>query len=184
MPSERPWLIGGAEPGQIVIADHDPTWRTRYQKHADAIAAALGDTLLRIEHIGSTSVPGLAAKPIIDVLAIVPDSADEPSYVPRLEAAGYALRVREPEFYEHRMLRTSGREVHVHVYSPGVPEIGRYLTFRDRLRTSAKDRRRYEDVKRRLATRSWPDMDAYAEAKSEVVEAIIAAAIADGEESQ
>jgi len=124
-------------------------------------------------------VPGLAAKPIIDILAVVPDSADESTYVPRLGAAGYSLRVREPDFFEHRMLRTAARDVHLHVYSPGAPEIGRMITFRDRLRRSAEDRARYEAVKRRLAARSWPDMNAYADAKTAVVESIVAAAAAE-----
>ena len=174
-------LIGGFEKREIRIADYDPEWPAQYEAHAKIIAVALSNALLRIEHIGSTSVPGLAAKPIIDILAVVADSADEASYVPKLEAAGYALRVREPNFFEHRMLRTSARDVHVHVYSPGTPEICRNLIFRDRLRTNAEDRKRYEDVKRRLAAQTWPDMNAYAEAKTDVIESIITAAIANGE---
>lgn len=173
---DESWLIGGREPREIVIAEYDPAWPRQYEAHADVIRDALGGTLVRIEHVGSTSVPGLAAKPIIDILAIVPDSADESSYVPQLGAAGYSLRVREPDFFEHRMLRTAGHDVHLHVYSPGVPEIGRMIAFRDRLRRSAEDRARYEAVKRSLAARSWPDMNAYADAKTEVVERIMAAA--------
>jgi GrpB-like predicted nucleotidyltransferase (UPF0157 family) len=177
-------LIGGVEAVEVIIAAYDPAWPARYEAHARRIRDALGPTLLRIEHVGSTAVPGLAAKPIIDILTVVPDAADEPSYVPELGAAGYALRVREPEFFEHRMLRTAARDVHVHVYSPGAPEIGRVVTFRDRLRRSAEDRARYEAVKRRLAARRWPDMNAYADAKAGVVERILAAAAAAGEESR
>lgn len=177
-------LIGGFERREIIIAEYDPAWPEKYEAHARVIRDVLGGTLLRIEHIGSTSVPGLAAKPIIDILAVVPNSADESSYVPQLGTAGYSLRVREPDFFEHRMLRTAARDVHVHVYSPGAPEIGRSLTFRDRLRRSAGDRARYEAVKRRLAAQSWPDMNAYAEAKTAVIESIIAAAVAEGEESR
>ncbi|MFL5537455.1 MAG: GrpB family protein [Longimicrobiaceae bacterium] len=169
-------LIGGFEPREIVIAEYDPAWPARYEAHARVIRDALGGTLLRIEHVGSTSVPGLAAKPIIDILAVVPDSADESAYVPQLGAAGYSLRVREPDFFEHRMLRTAARDVHLHVYSPGAPEIGRMTAFRDRLRRNAEDRARYEAVKRRLAAQRWPDMNAYADAKTEVVESIIAVA--------
>jgi GrpB-like predicted nucleotidyltransferase (UPF0157 family) len=176
-------LIGGLEPREIVIADYDAAWPRQYEAHARAIRAALGGTLLRIEHIGSTAVPVLAAKPIIDILAVVPDAADERAYVPPLAAAGYALRVREPAFFEHRMLRPAARDVHVHVYSPGAPEIGRTVTFRDWLRRSAEDRGRYEAVKRRLAAERWPDMNAYADAKSGVIESILAAAVAAGEES-
>jgi len=177
-------LIGGFEKAPIRIVDYDPSWPTQYQAHAKKIARALGDVSLRIEHIGSTSVPGLAAKPIIDILVVVTDSADEDSYLPKLEAAGYELRVREPEFYEHRMLRTPTKDAHIHVFSPGSPEIFRFLTFRDRLRTNAEERKRYEDTKRRLAAQSWPDMNAYAEAKTDIVESILAAAIIDGQESR
>jgi len=177
-------LIGGVERREIVIAEYDPAWPRQYEAHARVIRDLLGGTLLRIEHVGSTSVPGLAAKPIIDMLAVVPDSADESSYVPQLGAAGYELRVREPDFFEHRMLRTAARDVHLHVYSPGAPEIGRVVTLRDRLRRSAEDRARYEAVKRRLSAQSWSDMNAYADAKTGVIESILAAAVAADEESR
>ncbi|HVX13215.1 MAG TPA: GrpB family protein [Pirellulales bacterium] len=171
-------LIGGVEGRKIEIVDYDPRWPEVFREQSRAIVAALGDSALRIEHIGSTSVPGLAAKPIVDILLVVPDAANEADYLPRLEAAGYRLRVREPDFHEHRMFRTPSLDVHIHVFSPGSPEITRYLAFRDRLRTSVPDRERYERKKRELAARSWSDMNAYADAKSEVVEDIIAAALA------
>jgi GrpB-like predicted nucleotidyltransferase (UPF0157 family) len=171
----EPPLIGGLEPGDIHIVAYDPVWPETYQKQQRIIADALGIALLRIEHIGSTAVPGLAAKPIIDILIVVADSADEASYLPRLEAAGYELRVREPGFHQHRMFRTPARDVHIHVWSSDAPEIARQLTFRDRLRANAYDRTRYEDTKRRLAALAWPDMNAYAEAKTAVIEAILAA---------
>ncbi len=168
-------LIGGVEQREIQIVDYDAAWPKKFEAHARVIADALGGSALRIEHVGSTSVPGLAAKPIIDILVVVPDSADESVYLPRLEAAGYVLRVREPDWNEHRMLRTPEKDVHVHIYSDGCPEIQRYLTFRDRLRRNIGDRRRYERTKRELAAREWPDMNDYAEAKTEVIESIIAA---------
>jgi len=171
-------FIGGPEKTEIRIVDYNPEWPAQYQHHASIITAALGDALLRIEHIGSTSVPGLAAKAVIDILVVVPDSADEPSYLSKLELAGYELRVREPDFYEHRMLRTSARDVHIHIYSPGVPEIERNIAFRDWLRTHPEDRKLYEDTKRSLAKQSWSHMDAYAQAKTEVIESIIASALA------
>jgi GrpB-like predicted nucleotidyltransferase (UPF0157 family) len=179
---DRPWeasLIGGMEPRAIEIHEYDPGWPPRFQQHAAVITEALGEAALRIEHIGSTSVPGLAAKPIIDILLVVQDSGHEASYLPCLEQAGYVLRVREPEFYEHRMFRTPERDVHIHVFSHDSPEIERYLTFRNRLRTNAEERRLYEETKRQLASRSWPDMNAYADAKTETIERIIAAACAE-----
>lgn len=168
-------LIGGVEKREIIIADYDPAWPGKFERHRRVIAGALGATALRIEHIGSTSVPGLAAKPIVDILVVVKDSAGEPTYRPQLEAAGYVLRVREPEWNEHRMLRTPEKDIHVHVYSAGCPEIYRNLGFRDHLRTHALDRQRYEHTKRALAQLDWPDMNAYAAAKTEVIESILSA---------
>jgi len=177
-------LIGGIEKREIIIVDYQPQWVKQFQIHAKKIADAMGNAALRIEHIGSTSVPDLAAKPIIDILLMVENSAEENSYLPQLEAAGYLLRVREPEFFEHRMFRTPQKDVHIHVYSHDSPEIKRNLTFRDRLRRNAKDREIYEQTKRKLATQQWPSMNAYANAKSEVIERIIAAAQAAGEVSK
>ncbi|MBA3703617.1 MAG: GrpB family protein, partial [Rubrobacteraceae bacterium] len=142
------------------------------------IRAALGEAALSVEHIGSTSVPGLAAKPIVDVLLVVEDSGDEASYLPALEEAGYVLRVREPDFDEHRMFRTPEKDVHVHVFSSGSLEIERYLLLRDRLREDQGDRELYARTKRDLAGRDWPSMQHYAEAKTEVIEGIVARAIA------
>ena len=181
-PSET-GLIGGAEKREIKILDYDPDWQKTFELHAERIAGTLGRAALRIEHIGSTSVPGLAAKPIIDILVVVRDSADESAYLSQVEAAGYALRVREPEWHEHRMFRTPEQDVHVHIYSSGCPEIERVLTFRDRLRRNADDRTRYEQTKRALAAQEWTDMNAYADAKTEVIESIIAGSRAAGEVS-
>ena len=160
----------------ITIAEYDPRWPEMFAAHARRIADSLGSRALLVEHIGSTSVPGLAAKPIIDILLAVADSARESDYAPQLEAAGYELRIREPEFHQHRMFRTPERDVHLHVLTIGSSEIDRYLLFRNRLREHDADRQRYESTKRQLATQTWADMDAYASAKSEVVEGIIAAA--------
>jgi GrpB-like predicted nucleotidyltransferase (UPF0157 family) len=166
-------LIGGIEKREIKNCDYDPSWAEKFQRHAKIIGGALGDKAIRIEHIGSTAVPGLAAKPIVDMLLVVENSGDESSYLPALEAAGYVLRVREADWHEHRMLRTPELDVHLHVYSHGCPEIDRLLTFRDRLRTNASNRQLYEATKRRLAAQEWPDMNAYAAAKTEVIERIL-----------
>jgi GrpB-like predicted nucleotidyltransferase (UPF0157 family) len=166
-------LIGGVEKREIKIVDYDPAWPKKFETHANIISDSLGSSALRVEHIGSTAVPDLAAKAIIDILVVVPDSAEEAAYLPQLEAAGYVLRVREPDWNEHRMFRTLEKDVHIHIYSIGCPEIQRYLTFRDRLRRNADDRRRYEQTKRELAAKEWCDMDAYAEAKTDVIESIL-----------
>ena len=172
-------LIGGVEKRAIIICEYDPSWSEKFKRHAAIIADALGDKALRVEHIGSTAVPGLAAKPIVDMLLVVKNSADESSYLPALEAAGYVLRVREPGWHEHRMLRTPELDAHLHVYSRGYPEIERCLAFRDRLRTNVADRQNYEATKRKLASQDWPDMNAYADAKTEVIERILHTAQSD-----
>ena len=172
----RQVTIGEIERPAIVVVDYDPAWPARFAAHEATIRGALGRRALRVEHIGSTAVPGLAAKPIIDVLLVVADSADEASYLPAVEAAGYELRIREPAFHEHRMLRTPTRDMHLHVLSAGSSEIERYLLMRDRLRSDASDRALYEQTKRDLAARTWPTMQHYADAKGAVVEEIIARA--------
>jgi GrpB-like predicted nucleotidyltransferase (UPF0157 family) len=169
-------LIGGREKRAVAIVEYNLYWPAEFRLHAERISTALGSIAPRIEHIGSTSVPGLAAKPIIDILVVVSDSADEVAYLPAMIAAGYELRVREPEFHEHRMFRTPAHDVHVHFYSEESPEIERYLLFRDRLRTVPEDRENYEQLKRELAKQSWDDVNDYAEAKSATIEGIIAAA--------
>jgi GrpB-like predicted nucleotidyltransferase (UPF0157 family)/N-acetylglutamate synthase-like GNAT family acetyltransferase len=167
-------LIGGRERREIVIADYDPQWPRRFEAERERIGLALGDTALLIEHIGSTSVPGLAAKPIVDVLVAVSDVSDESSYGPALEGADYELRVREPE---HRMYRTPERDVHVHVWNKTDPEVDRHLVFRDRLRASPDDRGEYERLKRSLAQREWRDVNHYADAKGPLIKAILARAM-------
>ena len=172
----REFIIGEREAPRIVIVDYDPAWPRRFRLEAAKIRSALGEVALHIEHIGSTSVPGLTAKPIVDILLVVEDSSDEASYIAAFESAGYVLRVREPDFHEHRMFRTPEKDVHVHVFSAGSPEIERYLLLRDHLREDADDRELYTRTKRDLASRDWPSMDHYAEAKTEVVKGIVARA--------
>jgi GrpB-like predicted nucleotidyltransferase (UPF0157 family) len=174
----REIIIGEVEPQAIVVADYDPTWPGRFHREEAKMRATLGEAALAVEHIGSTSVPGLAAKPIVDILLVVEDSGEEASYLPALEEAGYVLRVREPDFHEHRMFRTPEKDVHLHVYSAGSPEIERYLLLRDRLRENGEERELYVRTKRELASRDWPSMQHYAEAKTEVIEGIIARAAA------
>src|SRR5919199_1912063 len=165
--------------GPIQIVDYDPKWPRLFEREAERIQAALGDRVLSIEHVGSTSVPGLAAKPRIDVLLVVADSADESAYVPALEAAGYVLRIREPDWYEHRVFKGPDTDINLHVFSPGCPEIERVLLFRDWLRAHPADRELYARTKRELARQHWQYTQHYADAKSEVVEALIARARAD-----
>jgi GrpB-like predicted nucleotidyltransferase (UPF0157 family) len=174
----REVIIGEIESPTIVIVGYDPAWSERFRREEARIRSSLGEAALSVEHIGSTSVPALAAKPIVDILLVVEDSADEASYVPALEEAGYILRVREQDFDEHRMLRTPAKDVHVHVFSVGSQEIERYLLLRDHLRENEEDRKLYARTKRELASRDWPSMAHFAEAKTEIIEGIIARAAA------
>lgn len=162
--------------GPIVLVDHDPQWQTQFVREAARIRSILGDRALAIEHVGSTSVPGLAAKPIIDMLLIVERSAEEGTYAPALEGAGYVLRIREPAWHEHRLFKGPDTNINLHAFSQGTPEIDRLLAFRDRLRTNAADRELYARAKAALAARHWKYVQNYADAKSAVVEEIIARA--------
>ena len=174
----RAATIGELKPlaGPIVLAEYDPAWPQLFEREAGRIRAALGQRALRIEHAGSTAVPGLAAKPVIDVVLVVADSADEEAYVPSLEAAGYVLRIREPDWYEHRVFKGPDTNVNLHVFSQGCAEIERMVLFRDWLRRNESDRQLYERTKRELAEKEWKYTQNYADAKSAVVEEIIARA--------
>jgi GrpB-like predicted nucleotidyltransferase (UPF0157 family) len=170
--------------GPIQIVDYDPEWPRLYKREAERVQSALGDRVLLLEHVGSTSVPGLAAKPKIDMLLVVANSADELAYVPALEAAAYVLRIREPDWYEHRMFKGPDTNINLHVFSPGCQEIERMLLFRDWLRSNESDRRLYERTKRELARQDWKYTQNYADAKTAVVEEILVRARGDsGEEA-
>ena len=160
----------------IELAEYDPAWPEFYEREAEKIRGALGNRVRVLEHAGSTSVPGLAAKPIIDIVLAVDDSADEDAYVPPLEAAGYALTIREPDWHEHRLLKGNDPTVNLHVFSHGSDEVERMLVFRDLLRANEADRELYERTKRDLAERTWKYTQDYADAKTEVVEEILSRA--------
>ncbi len=166
----------GADDVTVRMAEYDQEWPRRFAREAERLRAALGRRALRIEHVGSTAVPGLAAKPVIDMVVAVADSAEESDYLGDLEAAGFVLRAREPEWFEHRFLDKAGTDsgvsVNLHVFSLGCTEIERMLAFRDHLRVNAADRERYARVKRDLARRPWSDIEAYAQAKNAIVDEI------------
>lgn len=166
-------LVHGLQPTRVTIVAYDPDWPGRFEARATELRAILGDRARLIEHIGSTSVPGLAAKPIIDVVVGIDDPDEEAAFVPDLEVHGYQLRVREPE---HRCFRAGDADdaANVHCYPPDHREVRKYLAFRDRLRTSSEDRARYEALKRQLAEREWADVNYYAEAKGPLINVILA----------
>ncbi len=146
-PGASPW-VGDAEPARdIAIMPPEPSWPADFAALASTIKRALGDRALAIEHVGSTSVPGLPAKPIIDIDLTVADSMDEASYVPALESAGFVLRVREPWWYEHRCLVFAQPPCNLHVWGPDAPESARHRIFRDWLRQNDADRMLYAETK-------------------------------------
>ena len=160
----------------VRLVEYDPAWPLLFDREAARIRTALGSRALLIEHVGSTAVPQLAAKPRIDIVLAVADSSDEAGYVASLEAAGYVLRIREPGWHEHRVFKGPDTDVNLHVFSTGCTETERLLRFRDHLRRSAEDRLCYERTKRALAPRTWKYTQHYADAKTDVVEAILARA--------
>jgi GrpB-like predicted nucleotidyltransferase (UPF0157 family) len=162
--------------GPIRLVDYDPDWARRFKDETERIVGILGERALRIEHVGSTSVPCLPAKPVIDILLVVVDSGDETQYAAALQTAGYRLQVREPGWYEHRMFKGPGNDVNLHVFSAGCPEIDRMLIFRNWLRTSEGDRELYAQTKRRLVRQNWKYMQNYADAKTAVIEEIVSRA--------
>lgn len=162
--------------GPVTLADYDPAWPALFDREASRIRSLLGDRVRGLEHVGSTSVPGLCAKPIIDIVLGVADPADEPAYAPALEEAGYRLRIREPAWHMHRLFKGPETDLNLHIFAEDCPEIDRMLAFRDRLRTNDDERDLYAAAKRDLAGRAWTYLQHYADAKGEIVEAIIARA--------
>ncbi len=171
----RTHTIGELQPlsSRILIKDYDPQWPEIFQREASRILAVLGSRALRIEHTGSTSVPGLAAKPIIDMLLVIANSADEDAYVPALESAGYVLRIREANWHKHRMFNGPEADINLHAFSAGCPEIDRIMLVRDWLRSNSADRDLYARTKLALARREWKYVQNYADAKSAVIEDIL-----------
>jgi GrpB-like predicted nucleotidyltransferase (UPF0157 family) len=158
-----------AEPVRLV--PYDPRWPDRYRALAQDIRAALGDAVLDLEHVGSTSVEGLIAKDVIDIDLTVADPRDEDSYLPPLERLGYLLTVREPSFHQHRCLRFADPRANLHVFGPDCPEVIRHRMFRDWLRADPRDRARYADAKRAAVPGGGHVMD-YNARKQDVVREI------------
>lgn len=167
--------IGGPQPltGRIEIRDYEPTWPDVYAREAERIRGVLGDRVVRLEHAGSTAVPGLPAKPVIDIVLEVPDSSAEPMYVPDLVGAGFLLRIREPDWFEHRLFKGPETNVNLHVFSAGCTETDRMVLFRDWLRSNDADRDFYARAKRELASQDWKYTQQYADAKTAVINDIM-----------
>ena len=163
----------------INLVEYNSDWPVLFQREAIRIREILGNRALQVEHVGSTSVPGLCAKPIIDLVLVVEDSSNEASYVTDLEAAGYWLKIREPEWLEHRMLKGPDTDINLHVFSQGEDEIKKMLIYRDWLRKNENDRELYANTKRELAKKTWRHIQHYADSKGTVVQKIMANAMSE-----
>jgi GrpB-like predicted nucleotidyltransferase (UPF0157 family) len=174
----RAHTVGELQPltRPIDVVDYDPGWPRQFEDEEKILRSALGEHAVRIEHVGSTSVPGLAAKPVIDIVLVVADSSREAEYAEPLAGAGYQLRIREPEWWEHRMFNRPGKSVNLHVFSAGCPEIDRMLLFRDWLRNCDADRESYARLKRELAEQEWKYTQNYADAKTALIAEILSRA--------
>ena len=166
--------------GKIEVVPYNPDWPAQFESEAGAIRRILGDRVLELEHVGSTSVRGLPAKPILDIDLVVHDSTNESAYVSSLETTGYKLTIREPHWHEHRMLKRSDPSspaVNLHVWTIGSPEAARHKIFRDWLRTHETDRRAYGSHKQALAEQQFRYMHEYNNAKSVLIREILARAL-------
>ena len=170
-PDENPWVNGPPPPETVTLVAYRPEWPRRYQAVAAGLRAALGRVALHVEHVGSTSVPGLAAKDVLDIDLTVADPRAEEAYVPPLVRLGYTLTVREPSWHEHRLLRLAEPRVNLHVFGPDCPELVRHRMFRDWLRAHPEDRARYEEAKRAAVPGGGSVMD-YNARKEETIRAI------------
>ena len=176
---------GNVEHNQTIqLNPYDEKWPALFEREKERILKILKDKALMIEHIGSTSVPGLMAKPIIDILLVVEDAGKEEDYMDDLCRHGYILREREPDFENHHMFKGPDTDIHLHVFSKGSKEIEKYLLFRNYLRLHDDARELYENTKKELAKKTWKYVQNYADAKSEVVQKILSDAIQENKTNQ
>jgi GrpB-like predicted nucleotidyltransferase (UPF0157 family) len=159
--------------GRVELVEYDAGWTEIFSDLRADILSALGSSISRLEHVGSTSVPGLASKPVIDIVLLVKDSAAEETYIPRLEAVGFLHHLREPGWFEHRLLKHKVHQVNLHVFSAGCEEATRMIRFRDYLRSNQDGRIEYEQIKRKVADQKWTFMQDYADAKGKTIRVLL-----------
>lgn len=165
----------GPEP--VEIADYDPLWPTRFEQMRELLAEALADTALRIDHVGSTAVPGLPAKPVVDIQVSVSDVDDETTYRKEIEAQGFALRYREAGHRYFRPPPGLARLWQVHVCTVGSKWERDHLLFRDYLRAHSAAADEYGRIKRLAASVHANDRIAYTDAKGPWIERALADAV-------
>lgn len=184
--TDAEFLIPREQAHRVFLEEPGDTWSVLGAAEVERVRSALVGRAVDVQHVGSTSVPGLAAKPLLDLLVTVVDAADEESYAPALQAAGYAFHVREPGWHEHRLFkratphftdheitRDGVPKVNLHVFPAASDEPAAMVRFRDWLRTHPEDRALYERTKRDLATQEWGVVQDYADAKTAVVRDIL-----------
>jgi len=164
------------DPEPIELVPYDPGWAALFEEWKEKLIAALPTSPRRIEHVGSTSVPGLAAKPVVDIQVSVDDQEDEATYVPAIESIGVQLRNRDSEHRFFRPFAGHARQVHIHVCQVGSEWERRHIVFRDYLRSNLAARQEYLDAKVSAAARWSDDRLAYTEAKSETIRRLTRAA--------
>ncbi len=170
-----PWVAGAVPEVHLVLREYDQTWPDAYGVIAQRVRDALGFRVLSLEHVGSTTIPGMPAKPIIDLDLIVADPDREDAYLPDLQAAGFVLRIREPWWYRHRMLRLDEPAANLHVFGCESPEPLRHRIFRDWLRLHSEERVLYAGAKSdamTAATSRGEDVTQYNERKSKILREI------------
>jgi GrpB-like predicted nucleotidyltransferase (UPF0157 family) len=168
-------IVPGSDRGvdPIELVPYDPAWPARFDSWKARLLEVLPSAARRIDHVGSTAVPGLAAKPVIDIQVSVEDLFDEAAYVPAIESVGIQLRSRDDEHRFFRPFEGRPREVHVHVCSAGSDWERRHLVFVAYLRADAEARDAYLKAKQSAAARWADDRIAYTEAKDVVIREIL-----------
>ena len=165
---------------EVEIADYDPRWPELYAQETAGLRQALGASLLTLEHIGSTAVPSLPAKPVIDIQAVVQSVAGAQSAAPALALQGWQQGVfaldSERRLYFRKYNAQGVRTGQLHIYEPTHPAAAAHLLFRNYLRTHPDEARRYLDLKHQLAQQYRHERVAYGHAKTDYVEAVLAKA--------
>ena len=177
-----PWRSLGTPAGRVEIVDYLADWPLVFEREAAAILEACERWVTEVHHIGSTSVPGLAAKPILDMMPIAAGAAEGLEAVSQMERLGYRYRGENGitgRFYFDRVV--DGRTVaHVHMLPAGHPDIGKHLIFREYLRSHPEAVRDYERLKRKLASKFRNDREAYTDSKAEFIRRTIATTMRAG----
>ena len=160
---------------RVEVVPHNPRWRDEFEAEAKRVAAALGENVVAIHHIGSTAIPGIYAKPVVDFLVEVRDIAEVDGRSPAMESLGYEV-LGEYGIPGRRYFRKDDREGirthHIHAFEAGSAEVERHLAFRDYMIAHPVDAQRYSELKRKLAEEHPQSMDGYMDGKDGFIKEI------------